>query len=155
MGIRKKKPQVAHQTHNLLRMDKMIKEKKKIWKKNPKYMTVELVKFWMSGLNDWSLGNSKVKNRLSFSSSFILPQKFDPKAIIWGPVKVKVAQSCPTLCDPMDYTVSGILPSQNTGVGSLVLLQGLFPTQGSNLGLPHWRWILYQLSHKGSPRWGQ
>ena len=72
-------------------------------------MTVELVKFWMSGLNDWSLGNSKVKNRLSFSSSFILPQKFDPKAIIWGPVKVKVAQSCLTLCDPMDYTVSGIV----------------------------------------------
>ena len=41
---------------------------------------------------------------------------------------------------------------QNTGVGSLSLLQGLFPTQGSNLGLPHCRWILYQPSHKGSPR---
>ena len=43
-------------------------------------------------------------------------------------------------------------PGQNTGVGSLSLLQGIFPTQGSNLGLPHCRWILYQLSHKGSPR---
>ena len=43
-------------------------------------------------------------------------------------------------------------PSQNTGVGSLSLLQGIFPTQGSNLGLPHCRRILYQLSHKGSPR---
>ena len=43
-------------------------------------------------------------------------------------------------------------PSQNTGVGSLSLLQGIFPTQGSNPGLPHCRWILYQLSHKGSPR---
>jgi len=41
---------------------------------------------------------------------------------------------------------------QNTGVGSLSLLQGIFPTQGSNPGLPHCRWILYQLSHKGSPR---
>ena len=40
---------------------------------------------------------------------------------------------------------------QNTGVGSLSLLQGIFPTQGSNPGLPHCRWILYQLSHKGSP----
>ena len=40
---------------------------------------------------------------------------------------------------------------QNTGVGSLSLLQGLFPTQGSNPGLPHCRWILYQLSHKGIP----
>ena len=40
----------------------------------------------------------------------------------------------------------------NTGVGSLSFLQGIFPTQGSNPGLLHCRWILYQLSHKGSPR---
>ena len=38
---------------------------------------------------------------------------------------------------------------QNTGVGSLSLLQGIFPTLGSNWGLPHCRQILYQLSHKG------
>ena len=43
-------------------------------------------------------------------------------------------------------------PGQNTGVGSLSLLQGIFPTQGSNPGLPHWKKILYQLSHKGSQR---
>ena len=42
-------------------------------------------------------------------------------------------------------------PGQNTGVSSLSLLQGIFPTQGSNPGLPHYRRILYQLSHKGSP----
>ena len=42
-------------------------------------------------------------------------------------------------------------PGQNTGVGSLSLLQGIFPTQGSNPGLPHCRQILYQLSYKGSP----
>ena len=35
--------------------------------------------------------------------------------------------------------------------GYLSLLQGIFPTQGSNPGLLHCRWILYQLSHKGSP----
>ena len=40
---------------------------------------------------------------------------------------------------------------QNTVVGSLSLQQGIFPTQGSNPGLPHCRWILYQPSHKGSP----
>ena len=39
-------------------------------------------------------------------------------------------------------------PGQNTGVGSLSLLQGIFSTQGSNPGLPHCRRILYQLSHK-------
>ena len=43
-------------------------------------------------------------------------------------------------------------PGQNTGVGSLCLLQGIFPTQESNPGLLHCRRILYQLSHKGSPR---
>ena len=42
-------------------------------------------------------------------------------------------------------------PGQNTEVGILSLLQGTFPTQGSNPGLPHCRWILYQLSHQGSP----
>ena len=52
-----------------------------------------------------------------------------------GKVKVKVAQSCPTLCDPMDYTVPWGSPGQNTGVGSLSLLQQTFPDQESNWGL--------------------
>ena len=43
-------------------------------------------------------------------------------------------------------------PGQNMGVGSLSLLQGIFPTQGWNPGLLHCRQILYLLSHKGSPR---
>ena len=42
-------------------------------------------------------------------------------------------------------------PGQNTGVGSLSFLQGIFPTQLSNPGLPHCRQIVYQISHKGSP----
>ena len=41
-------------------------------------------------------------------------------------------------------------PGQNTGVGSLSLLQGIFPTQGSNSGLLHCRWILYQVSYEGN-----
>ena len=43
-------------------------------------------------------------------------------------------------------------PGQNTGVGSLSLLQGIFPPQRSNPGLPHCGWILNQLSHQKSPR---
>ena len=43
-------------------------------------------------------------------------------------------------------------PGQNTWVESFSLLQGIFPIQGSNPGLLHCRQILYQLSHKGSPR---
>ena len=42
-------------------------------------------------------------------------------------------------------------PGFNTGVGNLSLFQEIFPTQGLNPGLPHCRWILYQLSHQGSP----
>ena len=60
--------------------------------------------------------------------------------------KVKVAQSCPTLCDFMDHSPWNS-PGQNTGVGSLSLLQGVFPTQGLNSGLLHCRRIFYQLSH--------
>ena len=45
---------------------------------------------------------------------------------------VKVTQSCPTVCDSMDCTVHGNSPGQNTGVSSLSILQGIFPTQGSN-----------------------
>ena len=41
---------------------------------------------------------------------------------------------------------------QNTGVGSHSLLQAIFSTQGSKPGLPHCRWILYQLSHNGKPK---
>ena len=56
---------------------------------------------------------------------------------LWGPIteKVKVAQSCPTLCNPVDYTVSSWNSTgQNTEVGSRSLFQGIFPTQGQNPG---------------------
>ena len=63
-----------------------------------------------------------------------------------------VAQLCPTVFDPMDYSLQAPLPrnspGNNTGVGSHFLLQGILPTQGSNPGLPHCRWILCQLSHR-------
>ena len=45
----------------------------------------------------------------------------------------------------------GILPGKNIGLGCHGLLQGIFPTQGSNPGLPHCGQILYRLSHQGSP----
>ena len=66
-------------------------------------------------------------------------------------MKVKVTQSCPTLRPHGLYSPRNS-PGQNTGVGSLSLPQGIFPTQGLNPGLPHCRWILYHLSHQGSPR---
>ena len=105
-------------------------------------------------------------------------------------VKMKVAQLCLTLCNPMDSTVHGTLQARilewvafpffrgssqprdrtqvshfagdslpaepqgkpkNIGVGSLLLLQQIFPTQESNWCLLHCRQILYQLSYQGSP----
>ena len=127
----------------------------------------------------WQLGSHSTHNR---------GQRLTRKALFskW----VKVTQSCLTLCNPMDYTVHGILQARilewvafpfsrvssqprdwtqvshiaggfftgraigktkNTGVGSLSLLQQIFPTQESNQGLPHCRWSLYQLSYEGSP----
>ena len=44
---------------------------------------------------------------------------------------------------------------QNTGVSCHALLQGIFPTQELNRGLLHCRWVLYQLSYPGSPRYCQ
>ena len=55
---------------------------------------------------------------------------------LWGPME----------CSPWNS------PGQNTGVGNFSLLHGIFPTQGSNHSVLHCRWILYQLSHKGSPQ---
>ena len=49
---------------------------------------------------------------------------------------------------PLSTEFSG----KNTGVGCHALLQGIFPTQGSNPGLQYCRWILCHLSHQGSPR---
>ena len=74
--------------------------------------------------------------------SYVLPAK-------WS--EVKVARLCPTLRSCGLYNPWNSL-GQNTGVGSCSLLQGTFPTQGLNPGLPHCSWILYQLSHEGSPR---
>ena len=58
----------------------------------------------------------------------------------------------PRDCSPPGSSAHGDSPSKNTGVGCHVLLQGIFLTQVSNLGLPHCRWILYCLNHQGSPR---
>ena len=64
-----------------------------------------------------------------------------------------VAESCPTLCDSMDCSlpgssVPGDSPGNNTGVGCPALLQGIFSTQGSNLGILHCGRILYQLRYQ-------
>ena len=55
-------------------------------------------------------------------------------------------------CSPPGFSVLGDSPGKNAGVGCHALLQGIFLIQGSNPSLLHCRWILYHLSHQGSPR---
>ena len=73
-------------------------------------------------------------------------------AVLW-----LVTQLCPSLCNPMNCSLSGSSvhgnsPGKSTGMGCQALLQGIFSTHGSNPGLPHFRQILYHLNHQGSPR---
>ena len=73
---------------------------------------------------------------------------------LWPNMKSCVGRSVVShsLCDPVDCSPPGSSswnsPGKNTGMGSHSLLQGIFPTQGSNLGLPHCRQGLYHLSHQ-------
>ena len=74
-------------------------------------------------------------------------------AVNLGSAEVKWNESCLVMSNSLGS--HGLYnpwnsPGQNTGMNSLSLLQGIFPIQGSNPGLPHCRWILYQLSQKGS-----
>ena len=66
-----------------------------------------------------------------------------------------VAELCLSLCNPTDHSlpgssVYGDSPGKNIGMGCHFLLQGIFPTQGSNPGVLNCMWILYHLSHQES-----
>ena len=109
-------------------------------------------------MQGWLIGSSNLKIQISFKTYNTEQRHQWP----WSPGKMvsvelvqtrqtKVAQSGLALCNPIGYSPWNS-PGQNTGVSSLSLPQGIFPTQGSNPGLLHCRQILYKLSHKGSPR---
>ena len=92
----------------------------------------------------------------AFNDLFSNSAPFFPTYVIGlSHVLCLVAQSCPILSDPRDCSppgsfVHGDSPRENTRVGCPALLQGIFPTQGSNPGLPHCRQIPYRLSLPGS-----
>ena len=86
---------------------------------------------------------------------FLLPvqtEQYTFLSQIWwfAMLKVKVTQSCPTLSDSTDCTVHGILQARILEWVAVSFTRGIFPIQGSHPGLPRCRWILYQLSHKGT-----
>ena len=88
--------------------------------------------------------------------SLVWVQHLESKGyIIQLDIDIEVAQSCLTLCNPMECGLPGSSvhedsPGKNTGVGCHFLLQEIFPTQGSNPGLLHCRQMLYCLSHQGN-----
>ena len=93
----------------------------------------------------FSRGSSRTRDRTRVSyiagRFFIIWTNTETQMILWK-WKWKLLQ----------FFATQNSPGQNTGVGSLSLLQGIFPILGSNPGLLHCRQILYQLSHKGNPR---
>ena len=97
---------------------------------------------------DWIRISHIVGRRFTVWATREAPEMWQKKKVPSDGSEVKVTQLYPTLCDPMDNPCNS--PGHITGVGSLSLLQGIFPTQGPNQGLLHCRWILYQLSHLGS-----
>ena len=113
----------------------------------------------LPSLSVYKLRQTQSCNRLRFSSVVcsILPQDLhllfplvENFSSSWSPEN----ESHSVLSD--DLQPHGLYspwnsPGQDTGVGSPALLQGIFPTQRSNTGLPHCRQILYQLSQQGSP----
>ena len=94
---------------------------------------------------------------LFFISSFNNPGSHPACCLVTSAVEsklsVKVAQSCPSLYDPMDCSppgspVHGDSPGKNTGVACHALLQGIFPTQVSRIA---GGFFTYRLSHQGRP----
>ena len=82
-----------------------------------------------------------------FTMVTCLPYDFPCVLYKWT---LKWSKNCSVVSDSLRHHglyISWNSPDQNTGVGSLSLLQGIFPTQGSNPGLPHCRRILSQLSY--------
>ena len=120
----------------------------------PLSMEFSRQEYW-SGLpfpSPGDLPNPGIEPRSPALQADFLPSELPGKPTL-VPHKVTVAQLCWTLCDPIDYTVHGFLQARILEwVAFLFLLQEIFPTQGSNPSLLHCRRILYQLSHKGSPR---
>ena len=90
------------------------------------------------------IGEGRDKRELHFSYNFVIP------------CCCLIGKLCLTLCDPMDcsppgFSVHGILQARTLGVGCHFLLQGIFPTQGSNLHLLHCTRILYHWATRETP----
>ena len=114
------------------------------------------------GMTDWFQMEKEVWQGYKWSPCSF---NFDVEATVHGPTELDMterlskAQSESESCSAMSNSLlphglhsSWDSPGQNTGVGSLSLLQQIFPSQELNWDVLHCRWILYQLSYQGSPQ---
>ena len=104
----------------------------------------------------WNTDSDRLEWNLRFCFLTGSQVLFTPAGLRNKNVKVLVTPSCLVLWDSMDCSppgssVRGILQVRILDWVNHFLLQGSFPTQGSNPGLPHCRQIFYPLSHQGSP----
>ena len=128
-----------------------------LWGFDSDWITIVYYRGWYWNLNSgkssnpwkWNLCHTLYLQRLEGFSVQIFTSRVNYSVLCL------VAQSCPTLCDPMDCSTPGSSfhgdsPGKNTEVGGHATLQGIFPAQVSNSGLPHCRRILYHLSPQGN-----
>ena len=116
--------------------------------------------YWSSMPYPTPRGSSQPKDQTHFLQLLHWQVEADSLSLAPPGSEVKWSQSRSVVSDclrPQGLYSPWSSPGQNTGVRSLFLLQGIFPTQGSNQDLPHCRQVLYQLScvgnqcHLGSP----
>ena len=106
----------------------------------------------------WGLFMKKCRKSVSFGMSKDGKKNRKGRIKVWPGEVAQCAQSLmsdslqPHGLKPTRLLCPWDSPGKSTGMGYHALLQGIFPTQGLNPGLPHHRWILYRLSNKGSPR---
>ena len=103
-----------------------------------------------------SIGSQRVRHNW-VHASLLYPSDSTSRYLSGKNQKVKWSESCSVMSDslwPHGLYSPRNSPGQNTGVDSCSLLQGIFPTQGSNPGLPHCRRILYQLSNREAHVYG-
>ena len=103
-------------------------------------LRILFILYWKSGLWVWTFWHTIIHS----------------KNPIYLKMKVLVVQLCLTIFDPRDCSlpgssVHGIFQASTLKWVAISFSRGIFQTQGSNLGLPHCRQILYHLSHQGSP----
>ena len=96
-----------------------------------------------------SMGSQRVRTIWATNIHTHILRFSEVKQFTWDHTADKVKWKC--LSRVLLFEIPWTIHSMNTGVGSLSLLQGIFPNQGSKPDLLHCRQILYQLSHKGSP----